>query len=488
MSKVPEDTIQSIKDAFGANSQLLDKLNYYEKSMYYGRFYFPGPLQDYSEFHNNDVNDRVYYLRDPRYLKDYIEEAMNKNYEQYVIVATIVTSPYTTSTKFKSESIMKLNYYCSNGYIKRWDTGYIEITSEKYLDEILSLFASIEFFDKYDVITSMYKENSNTSPLRRVFKTTNELKQFINKYLQDGSLDDYIKALENKINDSMDHFIESNNGYFAPRALSFTDEDIVAEYDNVLKEYQNELREIWDKISDIPYLQICTNQASTSGEVKDTTISQNVSCILNVTEGAVTSESQKIFDSSQKEVQKEMEKNNTPENTPNDTQDNNDKDDTPNVAPDNAQDNDKENSPNNTPNNSPDNTPDNKPGDTQNDTPNNSPDNKPGDTQNDTPDNEKENTPNNTPDNSPDNTPGDTQNDAPDNEKENTPNNEPGDAPDNAPDNKPGDTPNDAQDNASMKTLLIIVIIILSIILGFITVYIIKMNMKNEIQNISEVM
>ena len=136
---------------------------------------------------------------------------------------------------------MKLNDYCSNGYIKRWDTGYIEITSEKYLDEILSLFASIEFFDKYDVITSMYKENSNTSPLRRVFKTTNELKQFINKYLQDGSLDDYIKALENKINDSMDHFIESNNGYFAPRALSFTDEDIVAEYDNVLKEYQNEL-------------------------------------------------------------------------------------------------------------------------------------------------------------------------------------------------------------------------------------------------------
>ena len=372
MSKVPEDTIQSIKDAFGANSQLLDKLNYYEKSMYYGRFYFPGPLQDYSEFHNNDVNDRVYYLRDPRYLKDYIEEAMNKNYEQYVIVATIVTSPYTTSTKFKSESIMKLNDYCSNGYIKRWNTGYIEITSEKYLDEILSLFASIEFFDKYDVITSMYKENSNTSPLRRVFKTTNELKQFINKYLQDGLLDDYIKALENKINDSMDHFIESNNGYFAPRALSFTDEDIVAEYDNVLKEYQNELREIWDKISDIPYLQICTNQASTSGEVKDTTISQNVSCILNVTEGAVTSESQKIFDSSQKEVQKEMEKNNTPENTPN-----------------NAQDNDKENTPNN------------KPGDT----PNNTPDNSPNNTSNDTQDNEKENSPDNKPDNKPDNTP-----------------------------------------------------------------------------------
>ena len=438
MSKVPEDTIQSIKDAFGANSQLLDKLNYYEKSMYYGRFYFPGPLQDYSEFHNNDVNDRVYYLRDPRYLKDYIEEAMNKNYEQYVIVATIVTSPYTTSTKFKSESIMKLNDYCSNGYIKRWDTGYIEITSEKYLDEILSLFASIEFFDKYDVITSMYKENSNTSPLRRVFKTTNELKQFINKYLQDGLLDDYIKALENKINDSMDHFIESNNGYFAPRALSFTDEDIVAEYDNVLKEYQNELREIWNKISDIPYLQICTNQASTSGEVKDTTISQNVSCILNVTEGAVTSESQKIFDSSQKEVQKEMEKD-----TQGDTEDNK-----PDNTPDNKPDNKPDNSSDNKPGNSPDNTPDNKPGDTQNDAPNNTPDNKP--------------------DNSPDN--------KPDNKPNNTPNN----SPNNSPDNKP--------DNSSIKTLLIIVIIILSIILGFITVYIIKMNMKNEIQNISEVM
>ena len=451
MSKVPEDTIQSIKDAFGANSQLLDKLNYYEKSMYYGRFYFPGPLQDYSEFHNNDVNDRVYYLRDPRYLKDYIEEAMNKNYEQYVIVASIVTSPYTTSTKFKSESIMKLNDYCSNGYIKRWNTGYIEITSEKYLDEILSLFASIEFFDKYDVITSMYKENSNTSPLRRVFKTTNELKQFINKYLQDSSLDNYIKALENKINDSMDHFIESNNGYFAPRALSFTDEDIVAEYDNVLKEYQNELREIWDKISDIPYLQICTNQASTSGEVKDTTISQNVSCILNVTEGAVTSESQKIFDSSQKEVQKEMEKNNSPDDTQGDTQDNNDKDDT--------RDNDKENSPNDAPDNSPDNTPNNKP----NNKPNNSPNNTPGDAQ----DNENDNTPNNTP------------GDAQDNENDNAPNN--------AQDNENDNTPNDAQDNASMKTLLIIVIIILSIILGFITVYIIKMNMKNEIQNISEV-
>ena len=479
MSKVPEDTIQSIKDAFGANSQLLDKLNYYEKSMYYGRFYFPGPLQDYSEFHNNDVNDRVYYLRDPRYLKDYIEEAMNKNYEQYVIVATIVTSPYTTSTKFKSESIMKLNDYCSNGYIKRWDTGYIEITSEKYLDEILSLFASIEFFDKYDVITSMYKENSNTSPLRRVFKTTNELKQFINKYLQDGLLDDYIKALENKINDSMDHFIESNNGYFAPRALSFTDEDIVVEYDNVLKEYQNELREIWDKISDIPYLQICTNQASTSGEVKDTTISQNVSCILNVTEGAVTSESQKIFDSSQKEVQKEMEKNNSPDDTQGDTQDNNDKDDTPNVAPDNAQDNDKENSPNNkpdnTPNNSPDNTPNNKPNNSPNNSPDNSPDNKPDNTPNNSPDNKPDNTPNNSPDNSPNNTP----NNSPDN----SPNNTPGDAQDNENDN----TPNDAQDNASIKTLLIIVIIILSIILGFITVYIIKMNMKNEIQNISEV-
>ena len=446
MSKVPEDTIQSIKDAFGANSQLLDKLNYYEKSMYYGRFYFPGPLQDYSEFHNNDVNDRVYYLRDPRYLKDYIEEAMNKNYEQYVIVATIVTSPYTTSTKFKSESIMKLNDYCSNGYIKRWDTGYIEITSEKYLDEILSLFASIEFFDKYDVITSMYKENSNTSPLRRVFKTTNELKQFINKYLQDGSLDDYIKALENKINDSMDHFIESNNGYFAPRALSFTDEDIVAEYDNVLKEYQNELREIWNKISDIPYLQICTNQASTSGEVKDTTISQNVSCILNVTEGAVTSESQKIFDSSQKEVQKEMEKDtqgDTEDNKPDNTPDNK-----PDNKPDNSSDNKPGNSPDNKPGNSPDNTPDNKPGDTQNDAPNNTPDNKP--------------------DNSPDN--------KPDNKPNNTPNN----SPNNSPDNKP--------DNSSIKTLLIIVIIILSIILGFITVYIIKMNMKNEIQNISEVM
>ena len=446
MSKVPEDTIQSIKDAFGANSQLLDKLNYYEKSMYYGRFYFPGPLQDYSEFHNNDVNDRVYYLRDPRYLKDYIEEAMNKNYEQYVIVATIVTSPYTTSTKFKSESIMKLNDYCSNGYIKRWDTGYIEITSEKYLDEILSLFASIEFFDKYDVITSMYKENSNTSPLRRVFKTTNELKQFINKYLQDGLLDDYIKALENKINDSIDHFIESNNGYFAPRALSFTDEDIVAEYDNVLKEYQNELREIWNKISDIPYLQICTNQASTSGEVKDTTISQNVSCILNVTEGAVTSESQKIFDSSQKEVQKEMEKDtqgDTEDNKPDNTPDNK-----PDNKPDNSSDNKPGNSPDNKPGNSPDNTPDNKPGDTQNDAPNNTPDNKP--------------------DNSPDN--------KPDNKPNNTPNN----SPNNSPDNKP--------DNSSIKTLLIIVIIILSIILGFITVYIIKMNMKNEIQNISEVM
>ena len=447
MSKVPEDTIQSIKDAFGANSQLLDKLNYYEKSMYYGRFYFPGPLQDYSEFHNNDVNDRVYYLRDPRYLKDYIEEAMNKNYEQYVIVASIVTSPYTTSTKFKSESIMKLNDYCSNGYIKKWDTGYIEITSEKYLDEILSLFASIEFFDKYDVITSMYKENSNTSPLRRVFKTTNELKQFINKYLQDGSLDDYIKALENKINDSMDHFIESNNGYFAPRALSFTDEDIVAEYDNILKEYQNELREIWDKISDIPYLQICTNQASTSGEVKDTTISQNVSCILNVTEGAVTSESQKIFDSSQKEVQKEMEKNNSPDDTQGDTQDNtpeNTLNDAPNNSPNDALDN-----------NDKDDTPNDAPGDTQNDASDNSPDNKPGDTQNDAPDNTPDNTPNDAPDNKPNN------------------------SPDNTPDNKP--------DNASIKTLLIIVIIILSIILGFITVYIIKMNMKNEIQNISEV-
>ena len=456
MSKVPEDTIQSIKDAFGANSQLLDKLNYYEKSMYYGRFYFPGPLQDYSEFHNNDVNDRVYYLRDPRYLKDYVEEAMNKNYEQYVIVATIVTSPYTTSTKFKSESIMKLNDYCSNGYIKRWDTGYIEITSEKYLDEILSLFASIEFFDKYDVITSMYKENSNTSPLRRVFKTTNELKQFINKYLQDGSLDDYIKALENKINDSMDHFIESNNGYFAPRALSFTDEDIVAEYDNILKEYQNELREIWNKISDIPYLQICTNQASTSGEVKDTTISQNVSCILNVTEGAVTSESQKIFDSSQKEVQKEMEKNNTPENTPNNTPEN-----TPNDAPDNGP----ENTPSDAPdNNDKDDTPNNEPGDTQD----NENDNKPENTPNDTQDNDKENSPNNTPDNKP--------GDAPDNK--------PGDAQDNENDNTPDNKP----DNASIKTLLIIVIIILSIILGFITVYIIKMNMKNEIQNISEVM
>ena len=455
MSKVPEDTIQSIKDAFGANSQLLDKLNYYEKSMYYGRFYFPGPLQDYSEFHNNDVNDRVYYLRDPRYLKDYIEEAMNKNYEQYVIVATIITSPYTTSTKFKSESIMKLNDYCSNGYIKRWDTGYIEITSEKYLDEILSLFASIEFFDKYDVITSMYKENSNTSPLRRVFKTTNELKQFISKYLQDGSLDDYIKALENKINDSMDHFIESNNGYFAPRALSFTDEDIVAEYDNILKEYQNELREIWDKISDIPYLQICTNQASTSGEVKDTTISQNVSCILNVTEGAVTSESQKIFDSSQKEVQKEMEKNNTPENTPNNTPEN-----TPNDAPDNGP----ENTPSDAPdNNDKDDTPNNEPGDTQD----NENDNKPENTPNDTQDNDKENSPNNTPDNKP--------GDAPDNK--------PGDAQDNENDNTPDNKP----DNASIKTLLIIVIIILSIILGFITVYIIKMNMKNEIQNISEV-
>ena len=442
MSKVPEDTIQSIKDAFGANGQLLDKLNYYEKSMYYGRFYFPGPLQDYSEFHNNDVNDRVYYLRDPRYLKDYIEEAMNKNYEQYVIVATIVTSPYTTSTKFKSESIMKLNDYCSNGYIKRWDTGYIEITSEKYLDEILSLFASIEFFDKYDVITSMYKENSNTSPLRRVFKTTNELKQFINKYLQDGLLDDYIKALENKINDSMDHFIESNNGYFAPRALNFTDEDIVTEYDNVLKEYQNELREIWDKISDIPYLQICTNQASTSGEVKDTTISQNVSCILNVTEGAVTSESQKIFDSSQKEVQKEMEKD-----TQGDTEDNK-----PDNTPDNKPDNKPDNSSDNKPDNKPDNSSDNKPG--------NSPDNKPG----------------NSPDNTPDNKPGDTQNDAPNN----TPDNKPDNSPNNSPDNKP--------DNSSIKTLLIIVIIILSIILGFITVYIIKMNMKNEIQNISEVM
>ena len=447
MSKVPEDTIQSIKDAFGANSQLLDKLNYYEKSMYYGRFYFPGPLQDYSEFHNNDVNDRVYYLRDPRYLKDYIEEAMNKNYEQYVIVASIVTSPYTTSTKFKSESIMKLNDYCSNGYIKKWDTGYIEITSEKYLDGILSLFASIEFFDKYDVITSMYKENSNTSPLRRVFKTTNELKQFINKYLQDGSLDDYIKALENKINDSMDHFIESNNGYFAPRALSFTDEDIVAEYDNILKEYQNELREIWDKISDIPYLQICTNQASTSGEVKDTTISQNVSCILNVTEGAVTSESQKIFDSSQKEVQKEMEKNNSPDDTQGDTQDNtpeNTLNDAPNNSPNDALDN-----------NDKDDTPNDAPGDTQNDASDNSPDNKPGDTQNDAPDNTPDNTPNDAPDNKPNN------------------------SPDNTPDNKP--------DNASIKTLLIIVIIILSIILGFITVYIIKMNMKNEIQNISEV-
>lgn len=456
MSKVPEDTIQSIKDAFGANSQLLDKLNYYEKSMYYGRFYFPGPLQDYSEFHNDDVNDRVYYLRDPRYLKDYIEEAMNKNYEQYVIVATIVTSPYTTSTKFKSESIMKLNDYCSNGYIKRWDTGYIEITSEKYLDEILSLFASIEFFDKYDVITSMYKENSNTSPLRRVFKTTNELKQFINKYLQDSSLDDYIKALENKINDSMDHFIESNNGYFAPRALNFTDEDIVAEYDNILKEYQNELREIWNKISDIPYLQICTNQASTSGEVKDTTISQNVSCILNVTEGAVTSESQKIFDSSQKEVQKEMEKNNTPENTPNNTPEN-----TPNDAPDNGP----ENTPSDAPdNNDKDDTPNNEPGDTQD----NENDNKPENTPNDTQDNDKENSPNNTPDNKP--------GDAPDNK--------PGDAQDNENDNTPDNKP----DNASIKTLLIIVIIILSIILGFITVYIIKMNMKNEIQNISEVM
>lgn len=467
MSKVPEDTIQSIKDAFGANSQLLDKLNYYEKSMYYGRFYFPGPLQDYSEFHNNDVNDRVYYLRDPRYLKDYIEEAMNKNYEQYVIVATIVTSPYTTSTKFKSESIMKLNDYCSNGYIKKWDTGYIEITSEKYLDEILSLFASIEFFDKYDVITSMYKENSNTSPLRRVFKTTNELKQFINKYLQDGLLDDYIKALENKINDSIDHFIESNNGYFAPRALSFTDEDIVAEYDNVLKEYQNELREIWNKISDIPYLQICTNQASTSGEVKDTTISQNVSCILNVTEGAVTSESQKIFDSSQKEVQKEMEKNNSPDDTQGDTQGN-----TP------------ENTPNDAPNNGPNDTANNEPGDAQDNDKENSPNDAPGDTQNDTPDN--------SPDNTPDNKPGDTQNDAPNN----TPDNKPDNSPDNKPDNKPNNTPNNSPnnspdnkpDNSSIKTLLIIVIIILSIILGFITVYIIKMNMKNEIQNISEVM
>ena len=461
MSKVPEDTIQSIKDAFGANSQLLDKLNYYEKSMYYGRFYFPGPLQDYSEFHNNDVNDRVYYLRDPRYLKDYIEEAMNKNYEQYVIVATIVTSPYTTSTKFKSESIMKLNDYCSNGYIKKWDTGYIEITSEKYLDEILSLFASIEFFDKYDVITSMYKENSNTSPLRRVFKTTNELKQFINKYLQDGLLDDYIKALENKINDSIDHFIESNNGYFAPRALSFTDEDIVAEYDNVLKEYQNELREIWNKISDIPYLQICTNQASTSGEVKDTTISQNVSCILNVTEGAVTSESQKIFDSSQKEVQKEMEKDtqgdtedNKPDNTPDNKPDN-----TPDNKPDNKPDNSSDNKPDNSPDNKPDNSSDNKPGNS----PDNTPDNKPGDTQNDAP--------NNTPDNKPDN--------SPDNKPDNKPNNTPNNSPNNSPDNKP--------DNSSIKTLLIIVIIILSIILGFITVYIIKMNMKNEIQNISEV-
>ena len=463
MSKVPEDTIQSIKDAFGANSQLLDKLNYYEKSMYYGRFYFPGPLQDYSEFHNNDVNDRVYYLRDPRYLKDYIEEAMNKNYEQYVIVATIVTSPYTTSTKFKSESIMKLNDYCSNGYIKRWDTGYIEITSEKYLDEILSLFASIEFFDKYDVITSMYKENSNTSPLRRVFKTTNELKQFINKYLQDGSLDDYIKALENKINDSMDHFIESNNGYFAPRALSFTDEDIVAEYDNVLKEYQNELREIWNKISDIPYLQICTNQASTSGEVKDTTISQNVSCILNVTEGAVTSESQKIFDSSQKEVQKEMEKNNTPDDTQGDTQDN-----TPDDKPGDTQNNSPDNTPDDKPGDALDNAPDDKPGDTQNDTPDNTPDDKPGDTQN------------NSPDNTPDNTPGNTPNDTPNNTPNNSPDNTPNDTPNNTLDNTPGD--------ASMKTLLIIVIIILSIILGFITVYIIKMNMKNEIQNISEVM
>ena len=475
MSKVPEDTIQSIKDAFGANSQLLDKLNYYEKSMYYGRFYFPGPLQDYSEFHNNDVNDRVYYLRDPRYLKDYIEEAMNKNYEQYVIVATIVTSPYTISTKFKSESIMKLNDYCSNGYIKKWDTGYIEITSEKYLDEILSLFASIEFFDKYDVITSMYKENSNTSPLRRVFKTTNELKQFINKYLQDGSLDDYIKALENKINDSMDHFIESNNGYFAPRALSFTDEDIVAEYDNVLKEYQNELREIWNKISDIPYLQICTNQASTSGEVKDTTISQNVSCILNVTEGAVTSESQKIFDSSQKEVQKEMEKNNTPDDTQGDTQDN-----TPNDAQDNENDNTPDDKPGDTQNNSPDNTPDDKPGDALD----NAPDDKPGDTQNDTPDNTPDDKPgdtqNNSPDNTPDNTPGNTPNDTPNNTPNNSPDNTPNDTPNNTLDNTPGD--------ASMKTLLIVVIIILSIILGFITVYIIKMNMKNEIQNISEVM
>ena len=475
MSKVPEDTIQSIKDAFGANSQLLDKLNYYEKSMYYGRFYFPGPLQDYSEFHNNDVNDRVYYLRDPRYLKDYIEEAMNKNYEQYVIVATIVTSPYTTSTKFKSESIMKLNDYCSNGYIKKWDTGYIEITSEKYLDEILSLFASIEFFDKYDVITSMYKENSNTSPLRRVFKTTNELKQFINKYLQDGSLDDYIKALENKINDSMDHFIESNNGYFAPRALSFTDEDIVAEYDNVLKEYQNELREIWDKISDIPYLQICTNQASTSGEVKDTTISQNVSCILNVTEGAVTSESQKIFDSSQKEVQKEMEKNNTPDDTQGDTQDN-----TPNDAQDNENDNTPDDKPGDTQNNSPDNTPDDKPGDALD----NAPDDKPGDTQNDTPDNTPDDKPgdtqNNSPDNTPDNTPGNTPNDTPNNTPNNSPDNTPNDTPNNTLDNTPGD--------ASMKTLLIVVIIILSIILGFITVYIIKMNMKNEIQNIGDEM
>jgi hypothetical protein len=241
---------EALATVFGVDYQTLMKLEAIEKWFLYHRFYFKGSddpiLRKGNDFSNWD----------PRYMEDYIIEAIQKGYKNYFLYYD------RNERKLRPKSALDLQQ----------DLRNLEgnCNDSRACASSLDAFVGCMFFDK-----------QGCTDYKNIFEYVMNLADY------NESLNDLKKKLG--LNSISDH------GYLALDISStFGDiNDIEYQQANYLK-YEAQYKEFCDKminaLSDVPYLQFCVNKSGGVFEGENINISQVMNCTQNISTNPEISE------------------------------------------------------------------------------------------------------------------------------------------------------------------------------------------------------
>ena len=269
MNNLSESELSDAAEAISMIEQIgrlddgnLQKIETLEREILYRKFYFPGGTAKLKVQDNNEDSD-LFTKWDPRYIQEYIISAQQNGFHRWFLYhdgSEIKQANFTDAYVTFLECVDFENYKFPFKSSCNSDTPY-------------GMMAGLIYFDKVQSFIDEYGENLGCTE-----------KSFSNASAKgNNKISVYLSKISSFIGQTEKNFKYNDIGYTVrDDKLSFAG-DLTGEMEKHKREYEEYKTKIWNILSGVKALNLCTNK--TSGVfVGGVTVTQQMQCVQRINE------------------------------------------------------------------------------------------------------------------------------------------------------------------------------------------------------------